>query len=61
MRTIDLKLTVECGFHNHKVMTTLFDHSYADRLSNEEKTLVNQLTKNMIKLGQILLTIKDQD
>ena len=54
MRTIDLKLTVECGFHNHKVMTTLFDHSYADRLSNEEKTLVNQLTKNMIKLGQIL-------
>ena len=40
-------------------METLLGHSYVGHLSNEE--MVNQLTKNMVKLGQILLTIKDQD
>ena len=30
-------------------------------ISSEEKTMINQLTKNIVKLGQILLTIKDQD
>jgi len=41
-------------------METLFDHLYVGRLSSEEKTMVYQLTKNMVKPGQILLTIKDQ-
>ena len=61
VRTIGWRFIVVCGFHNHKVMTTLFGHSYASHLSSEEKTLVNQLTKNMVKPGQILLAIKDQD
>ena len=61
MRIIWWRVTIECGFHNHKVMTTLLGHSYVSRLSSEEKTMINQLTKNMVKLGQILLTIKDQD
>ena len=45
----------------HKVMATLFGHSNVGCLSSEEKTMVNQLTKNMVKPSQILLTIKDQD
>jgi len=42
-------------------MTTPFGHSYVGRLSSEEKTMVNQLINNMVKLDQILLKVKDQD
>lgn len=46
VRTIGWRFIVVCGFHNHKVMTTLFGHSYASHLSSEEKKIViNQLTK----------------
>ena len=37
VRTIGWKITLECGFHNHKVMTPLFGHSYVGCLSSEEK------------------------
>jgi len=46
--------------HNHKVMATLLGYSYVGRLSSEEKIMVNQSTKNMVKLDQILLTIKSK-
>ena len=55
------KLTIEWGFHNHKVMKILFGHSYVGHLSNEEKNMVNQLTKKYGEADQILLTIKYQD
>jgi len=42
-------------------MATLLGHSYVGHLSSEEKFMVNQLTKNMVKPSQILLAIKDQD
>jgi len=42
-------------------MTILLGHSYDSCLSNEEKIMINQLTKNMMKFDQILLTIKDQN
>ena len=42
-------------------MATLFGHSNVGCLSSEEKTMVNQLTKNMVKPDQILLIIKDQN
>ncbi|KAL5164246.1 hypothetical protein HKD37_18G049606 [Glycine soja] len=54
VRTIERKLNVECDFHNHKVISTILGHSYT------EKTVINQLIKNMVKLSQILLIIKDQ-
>ena len=54
MRTIRWKLIVECDFHNHKVMATYPGHSYGSRFSSEEKIMVNQLTKNMVKPGQVL-------
>ena len=37
VRTIWWKVTLECGFYNHKVMTTLLSHSYVNRLSSGEK------------------------
>ena len=42
-------------------MATLLGLSYVGRLSSGEKIMVNQLIKNMVKPGQILLTNKDQD
>ena len=61
MRIIGWRVTVKCGFHGHKVMATLLGLSYVGRLSSGEKIMVNQLIKNMVKPGQILLTNKDQD
>ncbi|KAH1216605.1 hypothetical protein GmHk_13G037446 [Glycine max] len=61
VRNIGCRFPVECGFHNHKLMEILLGYSYASRLSSEKKTMVNQLTKNMVKSGQMLLTIKDQN
>jgi len=43
------------------VVATLLGHSYVGHLCSEEKNMVNQLTKNIVKLGQILLTTKKQD
>jgi len=42
-------------------MKTLFGHSYVGRLNSKEKTMVYQLTKNMLEPSQSLLTIKYQD
>ena len=42
-------------------MRALLSHTYVGRLSSEAKTMVNHLTKNMVKPGQILLAIKDHD
>ena len=39
----------------------MLGHAYIYRLSNEEKTLLDQMTKNMIMPSQVLLTIKSQD
>ncbi|RDX82859.1 hypothetical protein CR513_36299, partial [Mucuna pruriens] len=53
---------VMCGCHNHDLGETLVvGHSYAGRLSAEEKSLVNDLTKNMVEPRNILLTLKDHN
>lgn len=52
------KLNVVCGFHNHEVAK---GNAYASRLSGEEKSLIGDLTKNMVKPRDILLTLKDHD
>ncbi|XP_020216699.1 PKS-NRPS hybrid synthetase CHGG_01239 [Cajanus cajan] len=50
-----------CGYHNHDLAETLVGHSYAGRLSAEEKSLVGEMTKNMVKPRNILLTLKDRN
>ena len=52
---------VICGVHNHKVSETLLGHAYVSHLNSEEKTMLSQMTKNMLKSGQIFLIVKDQD
>jgi len=50
-----------CGVHKNKVSETLLGYVHVGCLSSEEKTMLSQMTKNMVKPSQILLTIKDQD
>jgi len=52
-------IKVMCGCHNHELEETLVGHPYAGRLSAEEKSLVDDMTKNMMKPKDILLTLKD--
>lgn len=45
---------VICGCHNHDLAKTLMGHSYVDRPSVEEKSLVNDMIRNMVKPKSIL-------
>ncbi|KAJ1395525.1 FAR1-related protein [Sesbania bispinosa] len=55
------KLNVVCGVHNHDVAESLEGHPYAGRLTIEEKSLLEDMTKNMVKPRSILLTLKDHN
>ncbi|KAJ1419479.1 TRASH domain [Sesbania bispinosa] len=55
------KLNAVCGVHNHDVAENLEGHPYVGRLSVEEKSLLEDMTKNMMKPGSILLTLKDHN
>lgn len=55
------KLSVLCGFHNHEVGEILVSHSFAARLTPEEKSLVCDLTRNMETPKTILQAIKDRN
>ncbi|KAK7393758.1 hypothetical protein VNO78_22322 [Psophocarpus tetragonolobus] len=52
---------VMCGCHNHELEETLVGHPYAGRLSAEEKSLVDEMTKKMMTPKEILLTLKDHN
>ncbi|KAH1234590.1 Alpha-glucosidase 2 [Glycine max] len=53
---------VMCGYHNHDLGETLVvGHSYAGRLTAEEKSLVIDMTKKMVEPRNILLTLKDHN
>ncbi|KAJ1406826.1 MULE transposase domain [Sesbania bispinosa] len=55
------KLNVVCGVYNHEVAESLEGHPYAGRLTVEEKSLLEDMTKNMVKPRSILLTLKDHN
>jgi len=57
------RLMVEliCGSHNHDLAETLVGHLYAGRLSVEEKTMVEDMTKTSVKPINILLTMKERN
>ncbi|KAJ1384468.1 hypothetical protein SESBI_42535 [Sesbania bispinosa] len=55
------KLNVVCGVHNHEVAENLEGHPYAGRLIVEEKSFLEDMTKNMVKPQSILLTLKDHN
>ncbi|KAF9595726.1 hypothetical protein IFM89_003468 [Coptis chinensis] len=55
------KVSVDCGRHNHSLATYLEGHSYAGRLTNAERQVSFEMTKNGVRPSQILNVIKERD
>ena len=52
-----MKLT--CGSHNHEMTKSLVGHPYVGRLTKDEKIIIVDMTKSMVKPRNILLTLKE--
>ena len=50
-----------CGSHNHELTKSLVEHPYAGRLTKDEKTIIAEMTKSMVKPRNILLTLKEHN
>jgi len=50
-----------CGSHNHNVARTLVSHPYVGRLTRDEKTMLTDMIKSMVKFKNILLTLKEHN
>jgi len=50
-----------CESHNHALAKSLVGHPYTDRLTKNEKTIIGDMTKSMIKPKNILLTSKEHN
>ena len=50
-----------CGSHNHEMEKSLVGHSYVGRLTEDEKIIIVDMTKSMVKPRNILLTLKEHN
>ncbi|KAH1233431.1 Protein FAR1-RELATED SEQUENCE 5 [Glycine max] len=50
-----------CGIHNHELAKSLVGHPYVGRLTKEEKKIIADMTKSMVKPKNILLTLKEHN
>jgi len=50
-----------CEVHNHEMTKSLVGHPYAGRLTKDEKIVVVDITKSMVKPRNILLTLKEHN
>ena len=50
-----------CGNHNHALAKSLVGHSYVGRLTKDEKTIIGDMTKSIVKPKNILLTLKEHN
>ena len=50
-----------CGSHNHALAKSLVGHSYVGRLTKDEKIIIVDMTKLMVKPRNILLTLKEHN
>jgi len=50
-----------CESHNHELVKSLVGHPYARRLIKDEKTIIVDMTKSMVKPRNILLTLKEHN
>ncbi|KAL5148735.1 putative protein FAR1-RELATED SEQUENCE 10 [Glycine soja] len=50
-----------CGIHNHELAKSLVGHPYAGRLTKEEKKIIANMKKSMVKPKNILLTLKEHN
>ncbi|XP_028104604.1 uncharacterized protein LOC114303653 [Camellia sinensis] len=54
-------LNVVCGLYNHPATEHLQGHSYARRLSANEKSLLVDMLKSLVRPKEILITLKQRD
>ena len=54
-------LHVVCGVHNHPAADFLEGHSFAGRLTKEETSLLADMSKNMVRPKDILVTLKQKN
>ena len=47
-----------CGVHNHEMAKSLVGHPYVGQLTKDEKIVVADMTKSMVKPRNILLMLK---
>ena len=50
-----------CGVHNHEMAKSFVRHPYMGRLTKDEKIVVVDMTKSMVKPRNILLTLKEHN
>ena len=50
-----------CGVHNHEMAKSFVGHPYAGRLIKDEKIVVADMMKSMVKPRNILLTLKEHN
>ncbi|KAH1193884.1 Protein FAR1-RELATED SEQUENCE 6 [Glycine max] len=50
-----------CGIHNHELAKSLVGHPYVGRLTKDEKKIIVDMTKCMVKPKNILLTLKEHN
>ncbi|KAL5184907.1 hypothetical protein HKD37_17G048525 [Glycine soja] len=50
-----------CGSHNHELVKSLVGNSYVGRLKMDEKIIIDDMTKSMVKSRNILLTLKEHN
>ena len=49
------------GIHNHELAKSLVGHPYVGRLIKDEKTIIVDMTKSMVKPRNILLMLKEHN
>ncbi|KAH1197209.1 Protein FAR1-RELATED SEQUENCE 5 [Glycine max] len=50
-----------CGIHNHELAKSLVGHPHAGQLTKDEKKIIADMTKSMLKPKNILLTLKEHN
>ena len=50
-----------CEMHNHELAKFLVGHPYVGRLTKDEKNIIEDMTKSMVKPRNILLTLKEHN
>ena len=50
-----------CGVHNHEMVKSLVRHPYVGQLTKDEKIVVADMMKSMVKPRNILLTLKEHN
>ena len=50
-----------CEIHNHDLAKSLVGHPYTGRLTKDEKIIIVDMTKSMVKPRNILLTLKEHN